>query len=147
MIKLLSTFVLLAVSANISASESYGIPAKNYANSSVLDVSGPKKSDNSYYFSRYTAHKDHQPYAHYAYKDSNWRDYSFSYHEKKTPSVDLFNLLMTGMAIGGAVYFAANGGGDSSKKASPPAPTRPPIVTPNPTPTTSLADATCGDNR
>ena len=56
----------------------------------------------------------------------------FTYHEEKKPDIDLFNLLMTGLAVGGAVIMASGGGGGGSSSAAPGAPPGTPTAPNNP---------------
>ena len=64
----------------------------------------------------------------------------FSFHEERKPKIDLFNLLMTGLAVGGAVIMASGGGGGgSSSSAAPSAPPGTPVTPNNPTSGVSVA--------
>ena len=76
--------------------------------------------------------------------ESPTRSGLFTFHEERKPDIDLFNLLMTGLAVGGAVVMASGGGGGSSgsSSAAPSPPPTPPVLPPTPPPIAPTSDCT-----
>ena len=112
---LLAFIILITGSLSATANSEHSRPGNNNSAVSIGSTAA--------YYSDYLNHQSLSLFDHYRL-EKTFIDDKFTFHEKRKPKIDLFNLLMTGLAVGGAVIMASGGGGGSSVSGA--APTAPP---------------------